>query len=347
MSAKIKWGVIGSGGIARRRTIPEGITKASNAALSFVFDVDRQVNAEVAKEYNAKQAASMNELLEADCEAVYIATPANVHAEQVRACAEAGKHVFCEKPLGMTVAEAEGMIELCRQKGVKLGCAFMMRFVAQHRKALELIQEGKLGRPIYGRAQLSCWYPPIEGAWRQDPATGGGGALIDMGGHCIDLLEMFFGRVVKVSCFINNTIHDYQSEDSATAMFFFENGALATVDTFFCIPDNSSKNVLELYGSKGSILAKGTIGQGPAGVMIAFLEQDDEGYDAQQARAEGQGTSIDPNPVNTYRAEIEEFGQAIIDNREPAINGELGLRSQKILTACYESARLGKVVEFD
>ena len=345
MSMKLKWGVIGSGGIAERRTIPEGIAGARNAELSAVFDINQKVNAEVAKEYGAEQAASINELLDADVDTIYVATPAHVHAEQVRACAEAGKHVLCEKPLGMTVAEAEGMIELCRQRGIKLGCAFMMRFVAQHQKALQLIKEGRLGRPVYARAQLSCWYPPIEGAWRQDPATGGGGALIDMGGHCIDLLEMFFGRITRVSCFINNSVHSYKSEDSATAMLFFETGALATVDTFFCIPDNSSKNVLELYGSKGSILAEGTIGQGPAGRMMAFLEQDGKDYDAQQARTEAQAMTIEPEPVNTYQAEIEEFSQAILDDREPAISGELGLQSQKILTASYESARLGKVVD--
>jgi len=345
MSGKIKWGVIGSGGIARRRTIPEGISKARNAELSVVFDINQQANAEVAKKYGAKQAASIETLLDADNDAVYIATPAHFHAEQVRACAEAGKHVLCEKPLGMTVAEAEEMIELCRQKAVKLGCAFMMRFVAQHQKALTLIKEGRLGKPTYARAQLSCWYPPIEGAWRQDPVTRGGGALIDMGGHCIDLLEMFFGKVARVSCFINNTVHDYKSEDSATAMLFFENGALGTVDTFFCIPDNSSKNVLELYGSRGSILARGTIGQAPAGQMAAFLERDGRDYDARQARTQAQGIKIDPEPVNTYKAEIEEFSQAIIDDRQPAISGELGLRSQKVLTACYESATSAKVVE--
>jgi len=347
MSTKLKWGVIGSGGIARRRTIPEGITKAQNSELSAVFDINQQANAEVAKEYGAEQAASINELLDADVDAIYVATPAHVHAEQVRACAEAGKHVLCEKPLGMTVAEAENMIELCRQRRIKLGCAFMMRFVAQHQKALRLIKDGGLGRPIYARAQLSCWYPPIEGAWRQNPATGGGGSLIDMGGHCIDLLEMFFGRIARVSCFINNSVHNYKSEDSATAMLFFENGALGTVDTFFCIPDNSSKNVLELYGSKGSILAEGTIGQGPAGRMAAFLEQDGKDYDAQQARTEAQAMTIEPEPVNTYQAEIEEFSRAVIDDREPIISGELGLRSQKILTACYESAASRKVVEVD
>ena len=89
------------------------------------------------------------------------------------------------------------------------------------------------------------------------PATGGGGSLMDMGSHCIDLLEMFFGKIKSVSCFINNSVHAYKSEDSAVVSILFENGAMGTVDTYFCIPDNSSKNILELYGSKGSILAKG------------------------------------------------------------------------------------------
>jgi predicted dehydrogenase len=345
MSDKIRWGVIGSGGIARRRTIPEGIAKASNAVLSAVFDKDSKVNAEVAEQFNAAPAMTLDELLAKDIDAVYVATPAHLHHDHVKACARAGKHVLCEKPLGMAVAQAQEMIELCDRTGVKLGCAFMMRFVAQHQEALQLIRQGRLGRPVYARAQLSCWYPPVEGAWRQDPATGGGGSLMDMGGHCIDLLEMFFAKVVKVSCFIGNTIHDYRSEDSAVATLFFENGALATVDTFFCIPDAASRNVLELYGSKGSILAQGTIGQGPAGRMIAFLEGDDRAYDARQGRAADQGVVIDPKPVNTYQAEIEEFGSAVIEDRQPLISGELGLRSQKILAACYESARSGKAVE--
>ena len=347
MSNRIKWGVIGSGGIARRRTIPEGISRARNGELSVVFDINAQMNTEVAKEFDTEEAGSIEALLDADIDAVYIATPPCHHADQVHSCAKAGKHVLCEKPLGKTVAESEEMIVMCKQMSVKLGCAFMMRFAAQHVEALKLINQGKLGKPTYARAQLSCWYPPIEGAWRQDPATGGGGSLIDMGGHCIDLLEMFFGRISKVSCFINNTVHDYQSEDSAAAMLFFENGAIGTVDTFFCIPDNSSKNVLELYGSRGSILARGTIGQGPAGEMVAFLEREGKAYDAQQARAEAEGMVIAPAEVNTYQAEIEDFSQAIIEDREPLIGAEVGLRNQKIIDACYKSAKLGKVVDVD
>jgi len=345
MSNKIKWGVIGSGGIARRRTIPEGISRARNGELSVVYDINPQVNADVAEEFGAKETGSIDALLHTDIDAVYIATPPRFHFDQVHSCAKAGKHVLCEKPLGISVAEVEEIIAITKRINIKLGCAFMMRFAAQHIAALKLIKQGKLGRPTYARAQLSCWYPPIEGAWRQDPVTGGGGSLIDMGGHCIDLLEMFFGKISRVSCFVNNTVHDYKSEDSATAMLFFENGAIGTVDTFFCIPDNSSKNVLELYGSKGSILVRGTIGQGPAGEMVAFLEQDGKAYDAQQVRAETEGMVIAPAEVNTYQAEIEEFSQAIIDDREPLIGADAGLRNQKIIDACYKSAKLGKVIE--
>ena len=345
MARKVKWGAVGSGGIARRRTIPEGIVPADNAQLIAVYDINAKANAEAAEQFNAQTADNMDELLKSDIEAVYIATPAGLHCRQVLACAAAGKHILCEKPLGMTVQEAEKMIAACKDAGVLLGTAFMMRFHTQHRAALEMIQAGKLGKLTYGRAQLSCWYPPIEGAWRQVPATGGGGSLMDMGGHCIDLMEMFFGNVKKVCCFINSTVHNYKSEDSAVAVLFFASGAIATVDNFFCIPDNSSKNVLELYGSAGSILAKNTIGQGDRGEMVAHIEQADTGYDAQQSREAAQTQPITPEPANTYRAEVEEFSQAIFEGRQPSNSAQLGLQSQKVLAACYESADTGKAVE--
>jgi len=345
MAEKVKWGVIGSGGIAKRRTIPEGIVPADNAELQAVYDIDRDINTRVAEEFQVATATSVRDLIGSDIDVVYIATPANCHCEQVLSCVQAGKHVFCEKPLGLTVSEAEKMIAACQEVGVLLGTAFMMRFQSQHQAALNMIQEGQLGRLTYGRAQLSCWYPPMEGAWRQNPATGGGGSLMDMGGHCIDLLEMFFGKVEKVSCFLQNNVHHYSSEDSAVALLGFENGALATVDTFFCIPDAGSKNALELYGSRGSILATGTIGQGEMGEMTAFLEESEAGYEAHQARKEAGGIIIAPEPVNPYRAEIEEFSRAILESRPPSCSAECGLQSQKVLAACYESAKMGKAVD--
>lgn len=345
MNQKIRWAVLGSGGIARRRTIPEGIVPARNARLVVVHDINAPANEEIARQFGAHPVDSVGALLAADIDAVYVATPVHLHCDQVIECARAGKHVLCEKPLGLSVAEAEEMIAECRRKEVQLGCAFMMRFQSQHQAALRLIQEGKLGEPVQARAQLSCWYPPIPGAWRQDPALGGGGSLMDMGGHCMDLLEMFFGPVTEVSCLVRNTVHSYGTEDSALALLHFANGALGTVDAFFCVQDHCSQNRLELYGSKGSILARGTISQGSAGEMTAYLAESDSGYDAQQVRVNREGVAIAPAPRNLYQAEIEEFSQALLENRASSIEAAIGLRTQKILAACYTSARSGRVID--
>ena len=347
MADRIRWGVAGCGGIARRRTIPEGIVRAGNGRLAAVWDLDGTATREVASQFGARAADDLADLLRDDVDAVYIASPPAAHGVQAHACARAGKHVLCEKPLGMTVEDVESMIGGFRRAGLRLGCAFMMRFHAQHQAALGLVRGGRLGRPVLARAQLSCWYPPLAGAWRQDPRAGGGGALIDMGGHCIDLLEMFFGPARRVSCVTGRLVHGYASEDGAVATLEFGNGAMGIVDTFFCIPDDGSQNRLELYGSGGSILASGTIGQGERGTMTAFLADGAGGYDARQARAAGGGVPIDPEPVNMYRAEIEEFGAAILEGREPSHDAGLGLRSQRVIQACYESARTGRAVDIE
>ncbi len=344
MERKIRWGVIGSGGIARRRTIPEGMVPAANAQLVGVFDRNVRSNQEVAQAFGVPAFASPEELLAAEVDAVYVATPVYAHAQNVSQCLKAGKHVLCEKPLGVSVAETQPLVSLAASQHRQLGVGLMMRFHSQHQEARKIIEEGKLGKPVYSRAQLSCWYPPLPNAWRQNPSQGGGGSLADMGVHCIDLLEMLLGPVVSVTCHISSLVHSYGSEDSAVATLVFENGALGTVDTFFCIPDEGSKNVLELYGSAGSILAKGTIGQGSQGEMTFYSRPDGQGYDAQQVRDLGRGIALNPPPVNIYRAEIEEFSQALLDGRESALAGDRGFRSQKILEACYESARTSKSV---
>lgn len=344
MRKSIRWGVVGSGGIALRRTIPEGIVPAANAQLVGVYDSNHKANAEVAEAFGVRAFESLEELLAAEIEAIYIATPVFVHCEHITRCVSAGKHVLCEKPLAMTYQQGQAVVALAQTRRVQLGVALMMRFNSQHQEALKVIRSGKLGRAVYGRAQLSCWYPPLAGAWRQDPSQGGGGSMVDMGVHCIDLLEMFFGPVASVSCHMGSLVHNYASEDGAVATLVFESGALGTVATFFCIPDESSQNVLELYGSAGSILAKGTIGQGNQGEMVFFPRPQADGYDAQQTREKATGIEFLPPPVNTYRAEIEEFSQAVLSGRESELGGDLGLRSQRILEACYESARTSKSV---
>jgi 1,5-anhydro-D-fructose reductase (1,5-anhydro-D-mannitol-forming) len=341
---KMKWGVIGSGGIARRRTIPEGIVPAENAQLAAVYNPTASVNEALAEQYGALACTTVEELLATDVDIVYIASPTYVHCDQVCRAAAAGKHVFCEKPLGMTVAECDRMLEVCKKHGVKLGVGFMMRFHAQHQAALELVRQGALGKLLLGRAQLSCWYPPIPGAWRQDLNKGGGGTLMDLGCHCMDLLEMFMGRITSVRCVTDSLVQDYPCEDTAVVLLEFESGAKGMVDCLFNVPDASSLNRLELYGSLGSILAEGTIGQGESGRMIARLESSSGNYAANQDRDVGGGILINPVPVNMYRAEVEAFSRAVVENTEPPVSGTDGRWSQIILDACYESAEFGSSV---
>ncbi len=330
MKKKIRWGVIGSTGIALRRTIPEGILPAKNAELAAVYSRNKTNNAAVAKKFGARAANSLEDLLRDDVDAVYIATPNDVHLAQTRKAAAAGKHVFCEKPLGINVAEAKKMIAVYQRANVNLGTAFMMRYHSQHQAALRLVRDGKIGQPVFARAQLAFWYPPIRGAWRQIQKSSGGGALMDLAGHCLDLLEMFFGEIVAVNCMANRTVQKYDTEDSGVVLAKFQNGALATVDTFFCVADVGSKNRLELYGSQGSILAENTLGQGKRGQMRGFFQSGE--------------IKISPKPVNTYRAEIETFSQAILDGGDTDESALRGLRSQILLAACYESARIKREI---
>jgi predicted dehydrogenase len=343
----IRWGVIGCGGIADRRTIPEGIIPAASAELVAVQDAFLPRMKEVAEKYGVTGYATVEELLADDSvDAIYIATPTHVHHEQTVAAAKAGKHVLCEKPLALTLEECEASIKACADAGVKFGTNFMMRFHACHDTIRAMVAAGDLGTPVLGRAELTCWYPPIEGAFRQSISLGGGGSLIDMGNHCIDLLEYIFGsKVARVACFTDNLVQDYESEDTAVATLHFANGAVGMVDTLFNVPDAAARNMLELYGSRGSMVTQGTIGQASTGSITAVIEGDTKGYDAQQVREEGAAEQIiEPDLVNMYQAAIEGFCDAIANNTEPPVSGADGLWSHKVIDACYESARTGKIV---
>lgn len=342
----VNWGVLGACGIAKRRTIPEGIIPAKNAQLAAVMDVDEEGVREVSRKFgNVKYYTTEEDIFKnPDVDAVYIATPVYLHASQAIKAAEAKKHVLCEKQMAMTISECEKMIKASRKNKVKLGLGYMMRYNVYHKRIKEMLEKGELGAPVMARAQLSCWYPEIPGAWRQDPSKGGGGSLIDMGTHCIDILEMFFGKTREVSCYIENRAHKYPVEDTAIVTLKFENSVIGVVDNCFSIPDASSKNRLEVYGTKGSILAEGTIGQAPGGDVYSYLEKTRKGYVAEQTRTDSGQEKLELTPLNTYQAEIEDFSSSIEEDREPAFGGEHGLWNQKVVLACYESAKRKKVI---
>jgi len=345
MAKRVNFGVIGAGGIAFRKTIP-GMLKAKNCRLVAVMDpvgVDK-----VAAAFGVGKAYTTEEDLLADpeVEAVYIASPVNCHARQIVMAAEAGRHILCEKPLCLNLKQAQQAVAACRKHKVLLQEGYMMKFHAAHRKIKELVDAGRLGKIVYMRAQLSCWYPRMAGAWRQDPKTGGGGALIDMATHLYDLLEFFAGPIRRIVALAGTLVQDYRSDDASTTLLEFKSGAHATVDCFYCIPDEASRTRLEVYGSQGAIFSEGTIGQSQAGKLEGMLGLGDAAYDAAQDKDVARTFQRVPfKPVNPYTAECAYFAECILRGEAPAINdARNALHLMSLVEKAYQSARSRRVM---
>lgn len=341
---KIKWGVIGCGGIADRRTIP-GMLMAENAELIAVMDRDISIAKKIGEKYNVTYICdSVEELLGKDIDAVYIATPVFCHKEQAIAAMCAGKHVLIEKPVGMTAEEAKKLREIALKLQVKLGVGMMMRFHTHHQAIREMIIEGKLGNIVSIRVQFSCWYPKMEGSWRQSKKLGGGGALMDLGVHCIDLLQYITNtKVCGVTALCETITFDYEVDDSASLLLKMDNGAHAYVDVNFNIPDNAAQSRLEIYGTKGSVIADNTIGQEEVGsVKVSLAEAVD--YDAMQNRGNNCSYFLVPASGNMYSKEVESFSCSILADTEPVVKVEDAIFVQEITEAAYQSSELGKYI---
>ena len=335
---EVSFGVIGAGGIAYRKTIP-GMLKAKNCELVAVMDI---ANVEkIAKEFKVPRfyTKEVDLLKDPEVEAVYIASPAYLHLRHIKLAASRKKHILCEKPLTLNLQDARVAVNVCKKNEVFLQEGYMMKFHGAHKKIKEIIEKGDLGKIVYMRAQLSCWYPPIEGAWRQDPKTGGGGALIDMATHLYDLLEFFAGRIKRVAAITNSQVQKYKTEDSSTTLLEFASGAHATVDCFFCIPDEAAPTRLEIYGSKGAILTEGTIGQSVGGTMEGIFGLGEAAYDSAQSKDVVRTyETINFEKINPYTAECEYFADCIAKKRPPEINdADNSLHIIKITEKAYES----------
>lgn len=344
---KIGWGVIGACGIAKRRTVPEGIVPATNTTLEALTDIDLEGARAMAEQFGGRAYATMEELLaDAAVQAVYVATPNHLHKEHALAAAAAGKHVLCEKPLALTTADIREMIAACKDANVLLGCGFMMRYNVYHQAFKKMIVEGRLGTPVHARGQMTSWHPPGGGHWRHLPQAGGGGCVTDVASHVIDVMEMMFGRTKRVFCQCFNRVHDSQVEDTAMLQVVFESGVPAIIDVSFCVPSKANEYVLELYGSNGAIKCKYTLSQRPGGDVRACLIEDLGGFESQESARYTSGyESLELEPVSTYKVEIETFSQAILDDMPAPIPGEDGLWNHVVIAAAYESARTGLPVE--
>ena len=333
-SKKIKWGIVGSGGIASKRTIP-GMLLAHNALCQAVMDRDEQVVKNVQERFQIPEAYTSLESLiaQSDIDAVYIATPVFCHKEQVMKVAETGKHILLEKPMGLTSKEGEEMIAFCKERNVKLGVGFMMRFHDAHQKIKKLIESGLIGDVVSANAKFNCWYPVSDQIWRQTKAFGGGGAMMDMGIHCIDLLQYLTGLHTEcVAAVCGNQIFSYPDvEDAASAVLKMNNGAFFTVEANFNIPESVGCK-FEIYGTKGCVIADRTLGQTETG-SVRFFEKNN---------AEGKYVPLEYESGNMYTKEIDAFSVAVIKDTSVPVSAIEGVFDQRIVEAIYESQVLEK-----
>ena len=343
---KIKWGVLGGGGIADRRTIP-GMLMAQNAELNSIMEVNPEFAQSLCAKYNAPHAYGNAEELLANSEvdAVYIASPVVYHKQQILAAADAGKHILVEKPVALTARDAQEAAEYCEKKGVKLAAGFMMRFASSHRKMKELIAQGKLGDVVTASGQFTCWYPDIENAWRQKTNLSGGGALMDMGVHVIDILQYILGsRIIRVGAFAATKTFSYEVDDSSSLLVSFENGAWGNINANFNIPDEAAKWRIEFYGTRGRIIGDRTIGQVEGGEVDALFTAGDAFYDAAQDEKSVGREDFCIETGNMYTKEIESFGESVLAGKPLDCPAAEAVYVQRVAEAAYESARTGRFI---
>lgn len=334
---KIKWCIIGAGGIADRRTIP-AILKDENSELVAVMDRVTAVAEAIGKKYDVPYFQTEEEMLRAcDCDAVYIGTPVMCHFEQAMTALQYGKHVFVEKPICINAKQSRALVDAFKKAGKQLTIGYMMKYHNLHEQAKSLIQADQIGQVNNVRVQFSCWYPDIAGAWRQKKSLGGGGAIMDLGVHCIELVEYLLDdEIDEVKSVYSTRTFSYEVEDGGIIAFKTKGGVLGHIDVNFNIPDLASESKLELYGSKGYILCKGTLGQEETG-SLAHLYAPQGDYSAMQNRTVSEPVTYVGGGADLYRKQIALFVGILQSGKPDYFYADRAVQVQEIVDRIYEN----------
>jgi 1,5-anhydro-D-fructose reductase (1,5-anhydro-D-mannitol-forming) len=224
----LNWLVIGVGDITSKRVLPAILAEERSRLVGIVTR-----NPEKAAPYNVQAFTTLESALaQSEAGAVYVGSPVFLHAPQSTAALAAGRHVLCEKPMAMNLAEAEKMVGEARTCRRTFGVAYYRRTYPKVHRAIELIRQGAIGQPVL--AWATCHSKPVPEnsprSWLLDPARAGGGPLYDVASHRIDLLNFFFREPVRVTGQLSNAVHAFAVEDSATVMIEYKNRLRAVVD---------------------------------------------------------------------------------------------------------------------
>ena len=244
----LNWVVIGVGDITIRRVIPAIQTEKRSHLYGIVTRDPAK-----AEPYGSRVFANLEEALaDTEVQVVYVATPVFLHASQTMQSLRAGKHVLCEKPMAMNEGEARRMVDAARDSGKLFGVAYYRRFYPKILRAKQLIEAGAIGTPVFAELTNHMWFDGSGNrGWLFDPAKSGGGPLLDIASHRIDVLNFLFGKPLRVSAQMSNLVHHYAVEDNATLMIEYENGVRGIVDVRW--HSKTNRDECRIRGTQGEI----------------------------------------------------------------------------------------------
>ena len=316
----LKWGLIGAGDIARKRIAP-ALRDLPDCELTAVSRRRAELAEEFAAEFGVRKwFPDWRDLIaDKEIEAVYIATPVYLHCEQTIAAAKAGKHVLCEKPLAMNTRECSEMIEVCRVNNVKLGVAYYRHFYPVIERIKQIIESGEIGKVVVAQMNAFEFFDPLTDnprRWLLEKSKSGGGPMMDFGCHRLEVLTNLFGQVERIESLVANVLFEREVEDTATAIMQFDNKICANLTVTHAAIE--ARDTLDIFGSKGSI-------------YVAVLNK------GELKIKTGNGERIENHPPhqNVHQPLIAEFTEAVLNDRDPLLNGEIGKIVAQIVENIY------------
>ncbi len=326
----LRWGVIGASTIAREHMIA-ALRSLPDAHIGWVASGDAARAAALAKEFGIPQATDNIDTIlgDPDIDAVYISSTNEKHHSQALAAIAAGKHVLCEKPLAMTVADAVQMVRAADQAGVVLATNHHLRCAGSHRAIRDLIVTGRIGHILSLRVHHAVFLPPHLQGWRINDAAAGGGVIADITVHDADAVRFLLDEdPVAVVAQAGMSGMGSGVEDSVMSVWTMQSGAMVMAHESFTHPFAGTG--IEVHGTEGSIFAKGVMTQRPVGQIELITEQ---------------GRDIVPfADHDLYAQAVRQFADAVASRGRPAADGRDGVWSLAVALAVKEAALTGRQV---
>lgn len=332
----LNFAVIGAGNIGKIQA--EALRHIPDARVSVICNRGEGAGRDLAEKHGAVWVADFQDAVTRDdVDVVTICTPSGTHMEIAVAAAQAGKHLLVEKPIDITLERVDQILAAVEQAGVVLACVFPLRFAQGVHKAKAALDAGRLGRLTLADVFVK-WYRPqtyYNGNWRGTWQLDGGGALMNQSIHNIDLVQWLAGPVESIMARTATLAHEMQTEDTASAVLSFQNGALGVIQgATSCWPGDRAR--VELHGDRGTIvLEEGRI------VVWKLADAAPGEEEAMLTLEQQQGSgAADPTAIGyeMHRRQLVDLIEAIRQGRPPAIQGAEARRSVEIIRAIYLAA---------